>query len=135
MVPNLAPVISLFGAIFFSILGLLCPAVIHLFTFWEHSDGNVYEKSNDVQFYEQKYITATFNDIDLEHCDNLQHQSSKLAGGTKGISWLTVIKDVTIIVFALFTLFAGAHASLVDIVALYGSTVQHAANSTTIHTI
>lgn len=118
MVPNLAPVISLFGAVFFSILGLLCPAVIHLFTFWEHSnwDGADDEKSNDVTFDKQKYVTATFNDIDLENYDNLQQQSSKLAGGTKGMSWLTVIKDVTIVLFALFTLFAGAHASISDIV-------------------
>ncbi|XP_050426625.1 proton-coupled amino acid transporter-like protein pathetic [Adelges cooleyi] len=37
LVPDLAPFISLIGSIFFSILGLFCPAVIHIITFW--SDG------------------------------------------------------------------------------------------------
>lgn len=33
--PDLEPFISLVGAVCFSILGLFCPAVIELFTFWE----------------------------------------------------------------------------------------------------
>jgi hypothetical protein len=110
-----------------------------LFTFWEQCDywdGDDYEKSNDKKLNKQKYVTATFDDIDLKHCDNLQENNSKLAGETKGMSWLTVIKDCIIILFALFTLFAGAHASLVDIVAFYGSVdIIQAINSTAIPTI
>jgi len=38
-VPNLGPIISLVGALCFSTLGLLVPAVIETVTFWEHDLG------------------------------------------------------------------------------------------------
>jgi len=38
-VPNLGPIISLVGAICFSTLGLLCPAVIENVTYWDHDLG------------------------------------------------------------------------------------------------
>lgn len=39
MLPSLAPIISLVGAICFSILGLFCPAVIEIITLWEEGYG------------------------------------------------------------------------------------------------
>lgn len=110
-----------------------------MFTFWEHcvywNDDDL-EKSNDKKSNVQKYVTATFNETNLENCDDLQENNSNLASETKGMSWLTVIKDVIIILFALVTLFAGAYASLVDIIAFYGSIdIIQATNSTAIPTI
>lgn len=34
-IPNLSPIISLVGAVCFSILGLFCPAVIEIITFYD----------------------------------------------------------------------------------------------------
>nr|CAD7201108.1 unnamed protein product [Timema douglasi] len=38
-VPNLGPIISLVGSVVYSIIGLLCPAVIETATCWEHGLG------------------------------------------------------------------------------------------------
>ncbi|XP_050530850.1 proton-coupled amino acid transporter-like protein pathetic isoform X2 [Daktulosphaira vitifoliae] len=45
LVPELSPFISLIGSIFFSILGLFCPAVIHIITFWA-DDSNPKRETN-----------------------------------------------------------------------------------------
>lgn len=99
IVPNLAPIISLFGAVFFSILGLFCPAIIHLVTFWEHKDdGNVDNGGGD--------------DDGDDYPENPKNR--------RVMSRWTALKDVTIAIMALVALVSGAYASLVDIVAFYG---------------
>lgn len=40
-VPNLGPIISLVGAVFFSLLGLFCPAVIELATYMDGWEGGL----------------------------------------------------------------------------------------------
>jgi len=96
-VPNLAPIISLFGAVFFSILGLFCPAIIHLATFWEHKEGG-----------------------DVDNGDDYPENVPDGRKGRRVMSRWTALKDVTIAIVALVALVSGAYASLVDIVAFYG---------------
>uniref|UniRef100_A0A2S2PDX9 Amino acid transporter transmembrane domain-containing protein n=1 Tax=Schizaphis graminum TaxID=13262 RepID=A0A2S2PDX9_SCHGA len=138
LVPDLAPFISLIGAVFFSILGLMCPAVIHLATFWNHGneDGedmdDVSDSEDDLDFDGDYY--AVDDDTDLEAVQR-QPQRRRSSGRStrrrKGMSCWTVAKDVAIVLIALIALVSGTYASLVDIVAFYGSSGEgghHAAN-------
>jgi len=101
-VPNLAPIISLFGAVFFSILGLLCPAIIHLATFWEHTD----------------YSGISDDGVNDDDDDNVLNVQDEIKGRRVMSQW-TVFKDVTIVIVALVALFSGAYTSLVDIIKFY----------------
>lgn len=111
IVPNLAPVVSLFGAIFFSVLGLLCPAAIHLATFWEHKHGN-----GDT--------AQTFDDVDPANPGDVPRktrQRKRNRSKPTGMSRWTVAKDVAIIFIALIALVSGTYTSMLDILAFYGS--------------
>lgn len=146
LVPDLAPFISLIGAVFFSILGLMCPAVIHLVAFWEHNeeDGDESDdsESEDDLDYEGDYYGVD-EDADLDGGANGQPQGQRTAGRSagrkKGLTHWAAAKDVAIIVIALIALVSGTYASLVDIVAFYGAGGEggaHAAvNSTASKTI
>jgi len=139
LVPDLAPFISLIGAVFFSILGLMCPAVIHLAAFWNHGDedgedtDDATDSEDDLDFDGDYY--AVDDDTDLEAMKR-QPQRRRSSGRTtrrrhKGMSRWTVAKDVAIVLIALIALVSGTYASLVDIVAFYGAdgeSGQHAAN-------
>lgn len=129
IVPNLAPIISLFGAIFFSMLGLFCPAIIHLVAFWEHNeeDGDDFEDSSSEDDFEldgDNY--AEVDGLDLETGNNVHQQqykrrsSGKSVTKKKGLSRLTAAKDIAIAMIALIALVSGAYASVVDIIAFYG---------------
>lgn len=145
IVPNLAPIISLFGAVFFSILGLLCPAVIHLVAFWEYNNdnGENYEDSdseNDLRFDGvDNYVM--FDDMSVECGNNTQRKQQKkmssdeLGTRKKGLSRLTATKDVAIALLALFAMVSGAYASLVDIFNSYGSSSKEESINSTIATI
>lgn len=128
LVPDLAPFISLIGAIFFSILGLMCPAIIHLAAFWEHgdedgedTDGS--ETDDELDFEGDYYAMGDDTDLDGVQC---QRQPRRRSSGRsahrrrKGMSRWTMIKDVAIVLIALIALVSGTYASLVDIIAFYG---------------
>jgi len=142
IVPNLAPIISLFGAVFFSILGLMCPAVIHLVSFWEYNNenenGENYEDSdseNDLRF-DGVDNYAMFDDMSIECGDNSQRQQQRRMNNNesstknKGMSRFTATKDVAIALLAIFAMVSGAYASLVDIFQSYGFSKEHTINST-----
>lgn len=74
-IPNLGPIISLVGAVCFSILGLLLPAFIEMATRWE-------------------------------------------SPGFGFLKW-RLIKDILLSIIAVFALFSGAYASILDIIATY----------------
>lgn len=131
IVPNLAPIISLFGAVFFSILGLLCPAAIHLVLFWNYTNDNDEhnkdsDSENDLRF-DGVDNYAMFDDMSIECGGSTQRQqqrgmrSDELGTRKKGMSRLTAAKDIAIILLALFAMVSGAYASLVDIFHSYGS--------------
>lgn len=131
IVPNLSPIISLFGAVFFSILGLLCPAAIHLVLFWNYNNDNDEhnedsDSENDLRF-DGVDNYAMFDDMSLECGGSTQRQqqrgisSDELGTRKKGMSRLAAAKDVAIILLALFAMVSGAYASLVDIFHSYGS--------------
>lgn len=139
LVPDLAPFISLIGAVFFSILGLMCPAVIHLVAFWNHGNENGEEtddetdSEDDLDFDGDYY--AVEDDTDLEAVQR-QPQRRRSSGRStrrrrKGMNRWTVAKDVAIVLIALIALVSGTYASLVDIVAFYGgeSGGHHAAGA------
>lgn len=129
LVPDLAPFISLIGAIFFSILGLMCPAIIHLAAFWEHgdedgedSDGS--ESDDELDFEGDYYAMGDDTDLDSVQC---QRQSRRMSSGRsahrrrKDMSRWTMAKDVAIVLIALIALVSGTYASLVDIIAFYST--------------
>lgn len=148
LVPDLAPFISLIGAVFFSILGLMCPAIIHLVVFWEHSEEECNDSedsdSEDDLDYEGDYYGVD-DDTDLQDSGaNGQPQgprnAGRSAGRKKGMTRWAAVKDVAIIAIALIALVSGTYASLVDIVAFYGAASSndggaHTANTTTSTTI
>jgi len=124
----------------------MCPAVIHLVTFWEHNNENEncendenYEDSdseNDLRF-DGVNNYAMFDDMSIECGDNTQRQQQRRMSNDesstrkKGMSRLTATKDVAIALLALFAMVSGAYASLVDIFRSYGSgSEDHALNST-----
>lgn len=142
IVPNLAPIISLFGAVFFSILGLMCPAVIHLVAFWEynneHENSENYEDSdseNDLRF-DGVDNYAMFDDMSIVCGDNTQRQQQRRMNNdesstkNKGMSRITATKDIAIASLAIFAMVSGAYASLVDIFQSYGFSKEHTINST-----
>jgi len=147
IVPNLAPIISLFGAVFFSILGLLCPAVIHLVAFWEYKNENEndenYEDSDSENGLRFDGVDnyAMFDDMSIECGGNTQRQQQRRISNDesstreKGISRLTATKDVAIALLALFAMVSGAYASLVDIFQCYGSSSKEDAINSTIEII
>lgn len=121
----------------------MCPAVIHLVTFWEYNNEkeNVenYEDSdseNDLR-YDGVDNYAMFDDMSIECGDNTQRQQQRRMSNDesstkkKGMSRLTATKDVAIALLALFAMVSGAYASLVDIFLSYGSSShEHTINST-----
>lgn len=126
---------------FFSILGLLCPAVIHLVAFWEHNIDNDehFEDSdseNDLRF-DGIDNYAMFDEMSIE-CGDIPQQkqprrmsSDELGSRKKGMSRLTATKDVAIALLALFAMVSGAYASLIDIFQSYGiSGKDHSVNTT-----
>ncbi|XP_025207537.1 proton-coupled amino acid transporter-like protein pathetic [Melanaphis sacchari] len=141
IVPNLAPIISLFGAVFFSILGLLCPAAIHLIVFWNHNNDNSEhnedsDSENDLRF-DGVDNYAMFDDMSIECGSVTQGQQQKrmssdpLGTRKKAMNRLTAAKDVAIILLALFAMVSGAYASLVDIFQSYKVSGEvHSVNST-----
>lgn len=121
--PDLAPFISLIGAVFFSILGLMCPAVIHLVAFWDKDDDD------DGEFEMNDYDDNSNEDDDFGDEVDLQEQDDNDVGvddtespvdKSSGMSRWAVATDVAIIIIALVALVSGTYASLVDIIALYG---------------
>lgn len=129
LVPDLAPFISLIGAVFFSILGLMCPAVIHLFAFWEHNDetGEDYDEASDSEDdldFDGDYY-AVDDDTDLDGVQRQQQRRRRSSGRStrkrRGMSRWTAVKDLAIVMVALIALVSGTYASLVDIVAFYGA--------------
>lgn len=63
-VPNLGPIISLVGALCFSTLGLLCPAVIETVTYWEHGLGwRLWKNIFVILFALLALITGTYASI------------------------------------------------------------------------
>lgn len=123
LVPNLAPFISLIGAVFFSILGLFCPAVIHLVTFWDHDnedddDSENFDAENDLD-----------NDTNLDSGSQQdQRRICKSICRNKGLNRLTIVKDVTIIFIAFVALVSGTYVSMVDILSHYS--IENVPNST-----
>lgn len=121
----------------------MCPAVIHLVTFWEHNYENEndenYEDSdseNDLRF-DGVDNYAMFNDMSIECGDNTQQQQQRRMNNdesntkNKGMSRFTATKDVTIALLALFAMVSGAYASLIDIFQSYGfDSKEHTINST-----
>lgn len=143
LVPDLAPFISLIGAVFFSILGLMCPAVIHLFAFWERNDenGEDYDESDtedDLDFDGDYYAVDDDTDLDgMQRQQQRRRSSGRSTHKRKGMSRWTAAKDVAIIMIALIALVSGTYASLVDIVAFYGAGVEdgeHNVNGTYVAT-
>lgn len=124
IVPNLAPVISLFGAVFFSMLGLFCPAVIHLVTFWEQNEmDDEYCDHSDFEDNLDKDHNVMFNGVVLEVIGHLpqtlekrKDSDSSTSNRDKGMSWLTTVKDIVIVLMALSALVSGAYTSLMDII-------------------
>lgn len=134
--PDLAPFISLIGAVFYSILGLLCPAVIHLAVFWHGrgagADGDSDSESED----DGSDCDADYHAVD-EEADGgaaIQRAPRRIDGGvaarrarrridgggatdpSKGaMSRWTAFKDIVIIVLALIALVSGTYISLVNI--------------------
>lgn len=133
LVPNLAPFISLIGAVFFSMLGLFCPAVIHLFAFWEHDDDDDDDdhevsdsgsESEDCLDSNGDFHPAD-DGTDLEDVSRPQNRRRQSNGGSirrkKGMSRWTVAKDVAIILISLVALVSGSYASLGEIIEKYGA--------------
>lgn len=128
LVPDLAPFISLIGAVFFSILGLMCPAVIHLFAFWEHDDedgednGDT-DSEDDLDCDGDYYAVSDDADLDggAQHRSQRRRSSGRSTRRRKGMSRWTMAKDLAIVLIALIALVSGTYASLVDIVAFYGA--------------
>lgn len=125
LVPDLAPFISLIGAVFFSILGLMCPAVIHLATFWNHNDedgddADDWDSEEDDSSLDGDYY-AVSDDAGLGRGARRppQMRRSSVRRRKKGMSRTAVAKDVAIVLIALIALVSGTYASLVDIVAFY----------------
>jgi len=121
----------------------MCPAVIHLVTFWEHNYENendeIYEDSdseNDLRF-DGVDNYAMYNDMSIECGDNTQQQQQRRMNNdesntkNKGMSRFTATKDVAIALLALFAMVSGAYASLIDIFQSYGfDNKEHTINST-----
>lgn len=135
IVPNLSPIISLFGAVFFSILGLLCPAIIHLATFWEHDD----EDDEDLKCSNSQ-TDWEFDDEDNNYGDEAgpedvqQHgpsSSVQSASKRKGMSRWTIAIDIAIVLIALIALVSGTYVSMTDIIATYSDHDGHANNNRT----
>lgn len=137
LVPDLAPFISLIGAVFFSILGLMCPAVIHLATFWDHDDENGvcsedWDSEDDSDF-DGDYI-AVSDDVDLDGVRRPSQMRRSSIHRKKGMSRLAIAKDVAIILIALVALVSGSYTSLVDIIALHTGGHEHSGNATVVST-
>lgn len=138
LVPDLAPFISLIGAVFFSILGLMCPAVIHLATFWNHNDEDG-EQSDDWDTEDDSSLDGDYYAVsdhaDLGRARRPPQMRRSSIHRKKGMSRLAIAKDVAIVLIALIALVSGTYASLVDIVAFYngghGGHGGHAGNATT----
>lgn len=135
LVPDLAPFISLIGAVFFSILGLMCPAVIHLFAFWEHGDeddedNEDTDSEDDLDFDGDYYAVSEDADLDASAQNRAQRRrsSGRSTRRRKGMSRWTMAKDLAIVMIALIALVSGTYASLVDIVAFYGAGGEAAAH-------
>lgn len=115
IMPNLAPVISLFGAVFFSMLGLFCPAIIHLVTFWENNDEySEYFEYSDSD--DNTINSAVFEGVDVKDIgDALRTSEKKRMDSDRGMNWWTATKDIVIVLMALSALVSGAYSSLMDI--------------------
>ncbi|VVC37497.1 Amino acid transporter, transmembrane domain [Cinara cedri] len=136
IMPSLTPIISLFGAVFFSMLGLFCPAIIHLATFWEYDDedsnDNDFENSNsDSNFYInhcENNINTVFDDPEDSAASNDAHREYRTTativdGSTNsktGMSWFIVAKDALIVLLAIATLVSGTFSSVIDIITFFG---------------
>lgn len=116
-------------------LGLFCPAVIHLVAFWEYGDGDGGDiessNSDDNARANRREIPSSlytvFDDIDLDDHGNAQGQCRPIAdniGGStdvaKGMSRFTMVKDVVIVFLAWVALVSGTYASMIDIINIYG---------------
>lgn len=138
LVPDLAPFISLIGAVFFSILGLMCPAVIHLVAFWDNDDENGMESGDsdsedEMDFDGDYYVVGDDADLGGVPRQPRRRNSGRSVRRRKGMSRMAIVKDVAIILIAVIALVSGTYASLVDIVAFYGAggeTTVHAVNAT-----
>jgi proton-coupled amino acid transporter len=131
-VPNLSPVIALFGAVLFSTLGLFCPAVIHLVAFWEHNDEEEEDFKepdfdDDLEYEVDNY--AVYDAADLEYGNKVRWKQQEKkncdlsVSRTKGMSKWIIIKDISIVIIAAMALVFGTYASLIDIFAFYGSDI------------
>lgn len=131
--PRLELIISLFGAVFFSILGLLCPAIIHLATFWENNDqdnehtekrehSENLDSKNDLEF--DRNGNAMFNNMSQEeNHDNVQHKaykekrnSEKPSNNHYCLSRWGIAKDIGIVFIAIIALISGSYTSIKDII-------------------
>lgn len=136
--PDLAPFISLIGAVFFSILGLMCPAIIHLVAFWDNDDENGVESGDsdsedELDFDGDYYVVGDDADLDSVPRQQQRQNSGQSLRRRKGMSRFAIVKDVLIVLIAVIALVSGTYASLVDIVAFYGAgseTTVHAVNGT-----
>lgn len=116
LVPDLAPFISLIGAVFYSILGLLCPAVIHLAVYWHQNAEADDDDSEDDDFN----CDGDYHGIEDEDTDGVTTQQPRTrtnrgSSKSKGMSRLTVFKDIIIILMALIALVSGTYSSLRNI--------------------
>lgn len=138
LVPDLAPFISLIGAVFYSILGLFCPAVIHLVVFWHNrgagadGDDDSETEDDDLNCDADYYaIEEDDDDVAVQRASRrtdgvaVQRAQRRIGGGggdggatdnsEKGMSRWTVFKDIVIILLALIALVTGTYISLVNI--------------------
>ncbi|VVC37496.1 Amino acid transporter, transmembrane domain [Cinara cedri] len=128
LVPDLAPFISLIGAVFYSILGLLCPAVIHLAVYWHQSSEADDDDSEEDDFNcDGDYYSIEDDD---DHGVTTERPRRRVNGEStsksKGMSRWIVFKDIIIILMALIALVSGTYISIRNIMAVgaHNSTIS-----------
>lgn len=124
-------------------LGLFCPAVIHLVTFWEYGDDENVENSNsndntNINHYANMYTGFDNTDPEYDAASNVQNQYRTTVQNIdrstitkKSMSWFIIVKDAFIVLLALAALVSGTYASMMDIIASYGSDSETAPVNTT----
>ncbi|KAG8232030.1 hypothetical protein J437_LFUL012054 [Ladona fulva] len=98
-VPTIGPFMGLIGALCFSVLGIVLPAVIETIIYWEKPSYIPYYRDPD-QFYQL-----------VDYCPKPGHGLGKF----KWVLW----KNVLILLFGFLGIVSGTYTSLLDIVSLY----------------
>lgn len=113
----------------------MCPALIHLVTFWEQDVDDECDETCYVTAAGYSNAELDFDpaDVDYYYAEYPDEEGGKgtrrgrrcgdkrkKSGVPSGMSSWEAAKDVCIVIVALVALVSGTYASLVDIVAFYG---------------